>query len=195
MKCNFSAYVFTLLLCASVMGLAACSGALRTQHTADEVYENLRSAQNERERIEIIKRVCERLEKGGSKEPLSGLAKYWMVHNQYLYTTPTLETLLSACLHENNYHSAELERWLLDDLARSESMDRRRTAWVFLSQTDWQIEELRLLEAIELEKQVVASGEYSDTTFIFHCIARIGQRLYPESHWWQPLIQPHYYDD
>jgi hypothetical protein len=194
MKCNLPVRFSIVLLCVLAVTFAACSSSTRHQNTGDEVYEKLKSAQNERERIEIVKDIVENMERGGTREPLSGLAKYWMEYSDYLDTTPTLETLLSACLHKNDYHSAELERWLLDDLARSKNMDRRVLAWVFLSQTNWQFEEQRLLEAVESEKGMIAAGEYSNPLML-HSIGRIGQRLYPESQWWQPLIEPYYYDD
>lgn len=152
-------------------------------------YQRLVEARNERERIELVKWAGHGR---GTEECLAGLAQYWMDHTDYVEDHPTLRTLLAAAIYEGRYHSPDFQHWVTEVLGRSTDGDRRSSAWVFASVTEWTFDEARLLEAVQHERNVKATGEYTDIEMIHDSIARIGRRLYPNSAWWKTLIQERY---
>lgn len=176
--------VVAAVILALSVALAACSFA-----NGGNCYERLTTATTERERIEILKRETRTTP---SQESLAGIARYWMENLEYVESHPTLEVLVASALYEHGYHEPTLETWVLTDLAESQVMDRRRRAWTFLCYSTWNVPEQKLLNAVERERKFQASGEYTDIEAIHDSIARVGRRLYPESTWWQPLIQTRY---
>jgi len=125
---------------------------------------------------------------------LRGVSRYWMNHTDEVHDQPTLQVFVTSSLHEGGYHDYVFQQWVVEELARHESVSYRRAAWVFLGQTQWHIEESRLLEAVEFERQELAAQRHTVTSveMMHHSMAKIARRLYPDSDWWPPLIQSRY---